>query len=87
MKRTFYFRVDRNLKIQIFQRSKIQIPNGQKFKFGQHGGENFETIHRPPRPLSTSYYVLPKLQTVHNMVWGSLFSRTEPYVCQMCEFL
>ena len=55
MERTFCFRDARNLKIQIFQRSKIQIPNGQKFKFVQHGGENFETIHRPPQAPRTPY--------------------------------
>ena len=55
MERTFYFRVVRNLKIQIFQRSKTQIPNGQKFKFVLRGKKNFETFHRPPRPPSTPY--------------------------------
>ena len=38
-------RVDGNLKFQIFQRSKIQIPNGQILFFHQHGFKTLRPIH------------------------------------------
>ena len=76
MKRIFCFSVERNL--------KIQISNGQKFKFltvknsnsCNTGYKTLKHVHIPPQGPRTPYWVLPKLQTIHIMVWASLSSRT-----------
>ena len=75
MKRIFCFSVARNL--------KIQISNGQNFKILTVKNsnscyafvKNLNHVHIVPKGPRTPYQVLPKLETIHIMVWDSLSSR------------
>ena len=75
MKRIFCFSVARNL--------KIQISNGQNFKILTVKNsnscyafvKNLNHVHILPKGPRTPYLVLPKLETIHIMVWDSLSSR------------
>ena len=75
MKRTFCFSVAQNL--------KIQISNGQNFKFltvknsnsCNTGGKILKHVHIPPQGPRTPYQVLPKLEIIHIMVLGALSNR------------
>ena len=76
MKRIFCFSVAQNL--------KIQISNGQNFKILTVKNsnscyafvKNLNHVHILPKGLRTPYQVLPKLETIHIMVWNSLSSRS-----------
>ena len=65
---------------------KIQISNGQNFKFltvknsnsCNAGSKISKHVHIPPIGPRTPNQVLPKLQTIHIMVWDPLSSRTYP---------
>ena len=74
MKRIFCFSVAQNL--------KIQISNGQNFKILTVKNsnscyafiKNLNHVHILPKGPRTPYQVLPKLETIHIMVWDFLSS-------------
>ena len=75
IKKTFCFRAVRNLKIQISNDQKFKFPTVKNSSSYCTGEKILKHVYIPPQGPGTPYWVLPKLETIHIMVWDSLSSR------------
>ena len=83
----FEIGMKRRVQNSVDNQNKIQISNGQKFKFSTvkknlvvNTGEKFSKYFiNTPQLLRSPYLINPKSQPRQNMVWGSLSSRMIPW--------